>query len=82
MAVFLSTPLDKKNITKNALIPAVLRRGTKNIKSQEEMIEYFSDVPDAIENTVKIANKCEFEFEFGVTKLPNYNVPEEFKTHE
>ena len=52
------------------------------IKSPEEMIEYFSDVPEAIENTVKIANKCEFEFEFGVTKLPNYDVPEEFSTHE
>ena len=52
------------------------------IKSPEEMIEYFSDVPEAIENTVKIANKCEFEFEFGVTKLPNYDVPKEFATHE
>ncbi len=52
------------------------------IKSQEEMIDYFSEVPEAIENTVKIAEKCNFDFEFGVTKLPNYNVPEEFETHE
>ncbi len=52
------------------------------IKSQEEMIDYFSNVPEAIENTVKIAEKCNFDFEFGVTKLPNYNVPEEFETHE
>ena len=52
------------------------------IKSPEEMADYFSAVPEAIENTVKIADKCNFEFEFGVTKLPNYDVPEEFKTHE
>ena len=52
------------------------------IKSPEEMADYFSSVPDAIENTVKIADKCNFDFEFGVTKLPNYDVPEEFDTHE
>ena len=52
------------------------------IKTPEEMADYFSSVPDAIENTVKIADKCNFDFEFGVTKLPNYDVPEEFETHE
>ncbi len=52
------------------------------IKSPEEMADYFSAVPEAISNTVKIADKCNFEFEFGVTKLPNYDVPEGFKTHE
>ena len=52
------------------------------IKSKEEMSSYFEAVPEAIENTVKIADKCNFDFEFGVTKLPNYEVPEEFKTHE
>ena len=52
------------------------------IKSPEEMIDYFEAVPEAIENTNKIADKCNFEFEFGVTKLPNYDVPKEYKTHE
>ncbi len=52
------------------------------IKSSEEMADYFSAVPEAIENTVKIADKCNFDFEFGVTKLPNYDVPKEFETHE
>ncbi len=51
------------------------------VKSPEEMSEYFRNVPDAIENTVKIAEKCNVEFEFGHTILPNYDVPEEFKTH-
>ncbi len=51
------------------------------VKSPEEMADYFKNVPDAIENTVKIAEKCNVEFEFGHTILPNYDVPEEFKTH-
>ena len=51
------------------------------VKSPEEMSEYFSNFPDAIENTVKIAEKCNVEFEFGHTILPNYEVPKEFKTH-
>ena len=51
------------------------------VKSPEEMIEYFKNVPEAIENTVKIAEKCNVEFEFGNTKLPNYEVPIEFETH-
>ena len=51
------------------------------VKSLEEMSEYFKNVPDAIENTVKIAEKCNVEFEFGHTILPNYDVPEGFATH-
>ncbi|MDO5557519.1 MAG: DNA polymerase III subunit alpha [Clostridia bacterium] len=51
------------------------------IKSQEEMEDYFSNIPEAIENTVKIAEKCNVEFEFGNTVLPNYDVPKEYKTH-
>ena len=51
------------------------------IKSSEEMKEYFKYVPEAIENTIKIAQSCNVEFEFGHTILPNYDVPEEFKTH-
>ena len=51
------------------------------VKSPEEMIEYFKAFPEAIENTVKIAEKCNVEFEFGHTILPNYDVPPEFPTH-
>ena len=51
------------------------------VKSPEEMSDYFKNVPEAIENTVKIAEKCNVEFEFGHTILPNYDVPEEFETH-
>ena len=51
------------------------------VKSPEEMSEYFKAFPDAIENTVKIAEKCNVEFEFGHTILPNYDVPAEYPTH-
>ena len=51
------------------------------IKSPEEMADFFSGVPEAIENTVKIADKCNVTFEFGHTILPNYDVPEGFATH-
>ena len=51
------------------------------VKSPQEMSDYFAAFPDAIENTVKIADKCNVEFEFGHTILPNYDVPPEFETH-
>ena len=51
------------------------------IKSPEEMSDYFINIPEAIENTVKIADECNVEFEFGHTILPNYDVPKEFNTH-
>jgi len=51
------------------------------IKSPTEMKEYFSNIPEAIENTVKISEECNVEFEFGHTILPNYDVPEEYSSH-
>ena len=51
------------------------------IKSPEEVKAFFPNLPEAIENTVKIAQKCNVEFEFGHTILPNYEVPAEFPTH-
>ena len=37
VAVFLTTPLNKENVTKNALIPMILRRGSKTLKNLEEI---------------------------------------------
>ncbi len=45
------------------------------IKSTEEMQELFGAYEGAIENTVKIAEQCNVEFEFGQTKLPHFDVP-------
>ena len=35
IAVFLTTPLNRENVTKNAILPAILRRGSKNMQTQE-----------------------------------------------
>lgn len=45
------------------------------LKSENEMVSLFADVPEAIENTGKIAERCNFDFEFGNTKLPYYETP-------
>ena len=46
------------------------------LKSPEEMARLFPYAPEALDNTEKIAQRCNVEFEFGVTKLPNFPVPE------
>lgn len=47
-------------------------------KSEEEMRALFPYASDAIDNTHKIAERCNVEIEFGVTKLPKFQVPEGF----
>src|SRR3712207_4546067 len=42
------------------------------LKSQDEMYELFSEIPEALENTVKIAEKCNFDYNFHESKLPNF----------
>ena len=46
------------------------------IKSPDEMERLFSYVPEALENTVKIAERCNMEFDFGTRHLPSYDVPD------
>ena len=43
--------------------------------SPDAMLEHFKDVPEAIENTQKIVELCDFEFELGKTRLPHFDVP-------
>lgn len=45
------------------------------LKSEQEMRSLFPDCPQAADNTVEIANRCNVEFEFGKTKLPHFEVP-------
>ena len=45
------------------------------VKTEEEMRALFPEHPEAFDNTVKIAEQCNVEFEFGNTKLPNYDTP-------
>jgi len=56
--------------------------GQYYVKSQEEMAELFPYAPKALENTHKIAMRCNVEIEFGVTKLPKFDVPKEYTSWE
>lgn len=46
------------------------------LKSPEEMYELFSYIPEALENTVSIANECNFDYEFHKSKLPEFPLPQ------
>lgn len=46
------------------------------LKSEEEMRSLFPDTPEAIDNTQVIADRCDFDFEFGNTKLPYFETPD------
>ncbi|RHR70460.1 DNA polymerase III subunit alpha [Eubacterium sp. AF15-50] len=49
--------------------------GQYYLKSPEEMADLFKYAPQALENTEKIAKRCNVTFEFGVTKIPSFPVP-------
>ena len=48
------------------------------LKSPQEMIALFKETPEAIENTLKIADRCELELEFDKLNLPDYPVPDTY----
>ena len=56
--------------------------GQYYVKSEEEMLRLFPYAKQALENTQKIADRCHVEIEFGVTKLPKYDVPEGYTSWE
>ena len=56
--------------------------GQYYVKSEEEMKTLFPYALEAIENTQKIADRCHVEIEFGVTKLPKFDVPDGYTSWE
>ena len=56
--------------------------GQYYVKSEQEMAALFPYAKEALENTQKIADRCHVEIEFGVTKLPKYDVPEGYTSWE
>ena len=46
------------------------------LRSEQEMVELFSDIPEALQNTTEIARRCNLELELGENYLPNFPVPE------
>ncbi|MDO5585636.1 MAG: DNA polymerase III subunit alpha [Clostridia bacterium] len=52
------------------------------LKSEEEMTELFSYIPEALENTQKIADRCNVEIEFGKFHLPKFEIPNGLTAYE
>ncbi len=52
------------------------------LKSEEEMKELFGEIPESLTNTQKIADECNVAFEFGVLKLPQFDVPAQKTSYE
>ncbi len=63
--------------------PSRMRFGTEEfyIKDADEMAALFPEHPEALANTVKIAARCQVEFEFGKYHLPVFDVPEGYTAH-
>lgn len=71
LAIQTSNPEGKKGLT--------MKDYDLSLKSPEEMAEIFADMPESLENTARIADKCNFEFELGKIHLPSYAIPEEYR---
>ncbi len=67
------------NSTVNDDIPIAFANDEFYLKNEAEMRELFKGRPDAVDNTAAIAEKCSFEMEFGVLKLPSFDLSEEQK---
>ena len=52
------------------------------LRSPEEMVELFADIPEALENTVEIAKRCSLEIQLGKYFLPEYPIPEGMTENE
>ena len=68
MAVQMNTTVEKKN---GLMFPT----NEFYLKSESEMLEMFGNIKEAVDNTAKIAERCNFDFEFDVIKLPKYILP-------
>ncbi len=52
--------------------------GCYHLKSEKEMLDLFSYIPEAIYNTQEIVDKCHFEFEYGNYRMPNVKIPDKY----
>ena len=52
------------------------------LKTEQEIRDLFPKTQEAIDNTQKIADMCNFDFEFGNTKLPNFTVPDDYSHYD
>ncbi|HMB68672.1 MAG TPA: DNA polymerase III subunit alpha, partial [bacterium] len=64
--------------------PKRLRMSTEQLyfKSPDEMRQLFRDIPEAVTNTVEVAEKCDLELELGVSRVPVFPLPPEISTED
>ena len=77
IAVFLTTPLTRENVTKNALIPAVLRRGSKKLRTQEEISKKLEEMYGASFNCGLDKNGDNQVLKFYLETINNHFLPTE-----
>ncbi len=77
--VLMSIQTDKKVDDRDRLS---MKADDFSIRSQEQMIKDFKDIPEAIENTQKIVDQCNFEFKLGEYQLPHFEVPNNLSDEE
>ena len=70
------------NVTLNSKSDKMFPTNEFYFKSEQEMRKEFGKIEEAIINTSKIAEKCNFDFEFGVTKLPVFPLPDGISSKE
>lgn len=59
-----------------------MREGDYSLRDFKELQEYFKDVPEAFENTIKIAERCSYDFQFGENLIPSFEIPKEENTDD
>lgn len=59
-----------------------MREGDYSLRSEEELRSAFPDIPEAFDNTVKIMERCHYDFQFGVNLIPRFDIPEGEKDEE
>lgn len=58
--------------------PHMIYQGDYSIKTEEEMRKLFPNLPEAFDNTMEVADKCNFEFEYGHYRMPKVFIPDEY----
>ena len=58
----------------------MIYEGDYSLKTEEEMRRLFPSLPEAFDNTVEVADKCNFDFKFGDYRMPKVQIPEEYGT--
>ncbi|CAG9619617.1 DNA polymerase III subunit alpha [Sutcliffiella rhizosphaerae] len=66
-----------RNIKQGTKLESLPKESSDYFRDQTELVGLFEDIPEALENTLKVSSQCHVSFEFGNAALPRYPVPNE-----